>query len=439
MFVGWRAAAVEDRRERLAGLVLAGGIALVAMAVNTEACSSDSPNTPLGNGRAGHGGAGDVGRGGAGGSIGGRGGTDRGGTGGMAVAGAGGMGGAGGQTGCQLPAGAPGTWVEIATPPGQAKFHVTDAFAVGLNDLFFAGTIGDPNTGAGLTEARILRWTQGCWTVELSIPRGTGPIDSPSVHGLGTDDVWAAASDALYHRDAQGWTRFADEGWRTQIRQPPSFSSPPQFFRVRAAAPNFIWAAVTSNVVRWDGRAWTAYNFDDPNYPNESASIGFFFRSIWIDSPTNVWVGGASDQVGNTMDLSFMHHFDGTSWTHTAITLGEVEEIWRGGSVLWLANPAPMFTIQRFDGTRSMDEPILGVDPQNRPALTSLFGRGTTDLWAAGDDVAHFDGQTWSLDPGVPAAARSVLDERNSYVTGDAGSVWLATPGPRFFRMVTGP
>ena len=39
----------------------------------------------------------------------------------------------------------------------------------------------------------------------------------------------------------------------------------------------------------------------------------------------------------------------------------------------------------------------------------------------------------------MPAAARSVLDERNTYVTGDAGSVWLATPGPRFFRMVTGP
>ena len=26
-----------------------------------------------------------------------------------------------------------------------------------------------------------------------------------------------------------------------------------------------------------------------------------------------------------------------------------------------------------------------------------------------------------------------------TFVAGDAGSVWLATPGPRFFRKVTGP
>jgi hypothetical protein len=427
---------VANGRERLAGLVLAGSFALVAMAVNTEGCSSDSPNMALGDGHAGHGGAGNVGRGGIGGSIGGGGGTG-GGTAGMAVAGAGG---AGGQTGCQLPAGAPGTWVEIAPPPGQANFHVTDAFAVGLNDLFFAGFVGDPVTGAGFTEARILRWTQGCWAVELSIPRGAGPIDSPSVHGLGTGDVWAAASDALYHRDAQGWTRFANEDWRTQIRQPPSFSSPPQFFRVRAAAANLIWAAVTSNILRWDGQAWTAFNFDDPNYPNESASVGFFFRSIWIDSPTSVWVGGGADQVGNTMEPSIIHHFDGANWTHTSLpALSQVDAIWRGGSVLWLANPSPGFTILRFDGTAGTTTPILGIDPNNPPGLTSLFGRGATDLWAGGDDVAHFDGQSWSLDPGVPAAARSVLDERNTYVTGDAGSVWLATSGPRFFRLVTGP
>jgi hypothetical protein len=423
---------VENGRERLAGLVLAGAIGLMALAVNTEGCSSDSPNTALGNGQAGHGGAGAVGRGGMGGSIGGGGGIG-GGTAGMAVAGA------GGQTGCQLPAGAPGTWVEIAPPPGQANFHVTDAFAVGLNDLFFAGFVGDPTMGGPLTEARVLRWTQGCWTVELSIPAGVSQVDFPSVHGLATGDVWASAGDAIFHRDAQGWTRFANEGWRNQIRLPP-FSSPAELFRLREAAPNDIWLAATSNILHWNGQAWTTFNFDDPNYPNDTASVGFFFRSIWIDSPTSVWVGGGADQVGNTMESSIIHHFDVANWTHTSLpALGLVDAIWRGGPVLWLANPSPGFTILRFDGTAGTSTPILGSDPNNTPGLTSLFGRGASDLWAAGDDVAHFDGQSWSLDPGVPAAARSVLDERNTYVTGDAGSLWLATPGPRFFRLVTGP
>jgi hypothetical protein len=422
---------VENGRRRRASLVVAGlgAIAIAGLVANAEGCSTESPT-------AGPGGNGGPGRGGVGGSVGGAG------AGGGAIAGSGSggmaVGGAGGAA-CQLPAGTPGAWEEIAAPAGQANLRITDAFAVGPNDLYFAGKIADPTGATDPTEARILRWTQGCWAAELTIPKAAGPIDFPSVHGLGPNDVWAAASDVLYHRDAQGWTRFANEGWRAQARPSPFGGGSIELNRVRAAAPNVLWVAATRDVLRWDGQAWTAYNFDDPTYPDQSAAIGFYFHTIWIDSPTSVWVGGASDQVGNTMDLSFMHHFDGANWTHAAITLGEVEAIWRGGSVLWLANPAPMFTMQRFDGTTAMDVPMLGSNPNNLPAMVSLFGRGASDLWAAGNDVAHFDGQSWSLVAGAPAAARAMSDDHNTYVTGDAGAVWLATPGPRFFRRVAGP
>lgn len=40
----------------------------------------------------------------------------------------------------------------------------------------------------------------------------------------------------------------------------------------------------------------------------------------------------------------------------------------------------------------------------------------------------------------APPAARSTMNlATNTLVTGDAGSVWLVTPGPRFFRKITGP
>jgi len=431
---------VENVRRRLVSFVLTGAFALAAVAVNAGGCSSDSPKGGLGGGHRG-GNGGDDGRGGMGGSIGGgggKGGGVAGGTAGMAV---GGAGGAGGQPGCQLPTGTPGAWEEIAAPPNQTNLHVTDAFAVAANDLFFAGYIGDPTTAGPFTEARILRWTQGCWTVELNIPAGASQVDFPSVHGLAPDDVWASAGDAIFHRDAQGWTRFANEDWRTMVRVPP-FSIPVEAVRLREAAPNDLWVAVTSNVLHWNGQAWTAFNFDDPDYPNVGASVGYFFRSIWIDSPTSVWVGGGIDQVGNTMEPSVINHYDGTSWTHTGLpALSEVDAIARDGSILWLANPTPGFTILRFDGTAGMTTPIQGVDPAiNVPYMTRLFARGTNDVWASGSDVAHFDGQNWSLDPTVPTVARST-DERNTYVTGDASTVWLATSGPvpHFFRMVVGP
>ena len=56
-------------------------------------------------------------------------------------------------------------------------------------------------------------------------------------------------------------------------------------------------------------------------------------------------------------------------------------------------------------------------------------------MWAAGADVAHFDGQQWTLVPDVPDVTRTGNTDPGTYVTGDAHSVWLATGG-RFFRMV---
>ena len=206
--------------------------------------------------------------------------------------------------------------------------------------------------------------------------------------------------------------------------------------------------AVTSNVLHWSGGSWTSYSFDDPGFPLTETSVGYGFDDIWIDSPSGVWVVGPSKMIGNTMGFGFVHHFDGATWAHDGIGLGEIYALWRGGDVLWLAqptiavNPGETFhtVLRAFDGTNALGVHLAGADPtQNLPTLTSLFGRGANDVWATGEDVAHFDGQGWSLVPDAPASARSASDFTNTLVTGDAGSVWLVTAGPRFFREVTSP
>ena len=389
----------------------------------------------------GSGGAGEApGSGGAAGTpAGGAGGGGGPGSGGAAGTPGGGAGaGGGGQPGCSIPSGPAGTWVEIPAPTGQSNFFITDAFAAGSDDLLFAGSTFDPTGLAAPANARLLRWTRGCWTVELMIPPSATTPDHPSVHGTGPNDLWATASDLLYHRDAQGWTPFADQTWRSTVHQPPSYLGALQFHRVRAAAPNDIWVAATSNVLHWSGASWTTYNFDDPGYPNTSAAIGYGFNDIWIDSPSSVWLVGESDQVGNTMSLGFVHHFNGASWTHAGAAVGNIDAIWRAG-VLWLAQPSEDgLTLRSFDGTSASGVQIAGVAPF--VDMTSLFGRGANDLWAAGGDVAHFDGQSWSQAADAPAPARNSTNlVTNTFVTGDAGSVWLVTPGPRFFRKITAP
>jgi hypothetical protein len=427
-------------------LVVASAAVVVMLAGAAAGCSDHSSGASTGSG-----GAGGLG-GSAGGAIvsdctGAAGGPPA--TGGAAAGGAaaGGAAGtpAGGANGCSIPSGPAGTWVEIPAPPGQSGFHVTDAFAVAQDDLLFAGNTFDPTGLPPPADARLLRWTGGCWTVDLSLAPGMTAPDRPSVHGTGPGDLWATASDVLYHRDANGWTRFPDESWRNTVHRIPSSQTtlePIEFYRVRAAGPDDIWIAATSNILHLSHEAWTTYNFDDPGYPDTSAAVGYFFADIWIDSPTSVWVAGASHQVGNTMSPGIVNHFDGASWTHIPTAVGGVDAIWRGGAVLWLAQPSEdALTLRAFDGTTTTPVPIAGVDVTQHPvSLTNLFGRGANDLWAAGEDVAHFDGQGWSLVTDAPGPAHSTTRlETNTFVTGDAAATWLVTPGPRFFRKVTSP
>ena len=159
---------------------------------------------------------------------------------------------------------------------------------------------------------------------------------------------------------------------------------------------------------------------------------------------------GGTDTIGSTMDPAFLHHFDGSGFTRVQVGRFGVESIWRAGANLWMAVPGNIETIngelqqttlRRYDGTMPGAEAVgirgavFGEEPIS---VWSLWGRNDHDLWAAGDDVIHFDGVEWAPVAGVPDAARSG-DFRDTHVTGDAAAVWLSTAGPRFFRMPHAP
>ena len=115
--------------------------------------------------------------------------------------------------------------------------------------------------------------------------------------------MWAVSGDQIFHRDAQGWSRFADESWRNQLRLPlPFLQQQVDLVRVRAGSPNHVWVAATSHILRWDGSAWTVYNFDDPTYPDTGGSAGYNYNDFWIDGPNDVSIAGGIDGVGSTME-----------------------------------------------------------------------------------------------------------------------------------------
>jgi hypothetical protein len=240
--------------------------------------------------------------------------------------------------------------------------------------------------------------------------------------------------DFIYHRNANGWSAFADDSWRALVPPPPTY-----LVRVRTAGPNDLWVLEQSHILHFDGSHWTAVEFVDPGFPNVPGSTRSIFTDLWIDGPNNVWVVGPSDTVGSTVPPAFLHQFDGSAWTHIPSGVFHPYALWQAGSVLWIAQPGNFgVTLRRYDGTtaETVGVPVAGAGPGG-PSLTSLWGRSATDLWSAGDDVAHFDGQQWSLVPGIPDAARDGF--AGTHVSGDGRAVWLSTPGPRFFRMPQTP
>jgi hypothetical protein len=138
------------------------------------------------------------------------------------------------------------------------------------------------------------------------------------------------------------------------------------------------------------------------------------------------------------MDPAHVRHFDGSSWTAFGAGVYDIFDLWRSGSTLWLAGGL-QFTgtlIPFVAGSSTPAQPVtIQGGSTNEVALTSLWGRTDSDLWAAGNDVAHFDGTSWTLETDVPAATHSTAsDWMNTFVGGDPAATWLVTPGPRFFR-----
>ena len=359
------------------------------------------------------------------------------GTGGAGVGGA--AGGAPG-TSCTIP-GAAGAWTEIAARAADNGLTITDSYALGADDLLFAGTTAP---GASGNQLRVVHFSHGCWTQELSMPIDASATRA-SVYGLGAGDLWAVGGDLDPPRRRPGLDRLRQ--WLAQQDQltPRKFNAPamPTLVRVRAVSASDVWFNEVENIVHWTGGAWTSYNFDSPEYSN--SGVAYDFNDIWIDGPNDIWVAGGSDVVGDTYDPSYLRHFDGASWTVFDVALYDVYSIWRVGNTLWLAaadQPPTSGSLIPYTGAPTTGPvPIAGV-PANtdQPTLQALWGRGGTDLWAAGADVAHFDGTSWSLQADVPAAARSPTGDRNNtFVGGDPNAVWLVTPGPHFFRRPFGP
>jgi hypothetical protein len=163
-------------------------------------------------------------------------------------------------------------WVELTGPPGLDGGVATAAWAAGTDDVFFA--VG----------GRVVRWTRGCWRVELGAGGGFAWVS-----GTAPDDVWATVSGAVYHRDAAGWGP-PDDRWRAQIEVPGRTTTSGVHY-IQPWRRDEVWATGLADgrdfyegssnfgpngfALRWTSRTWRAFNVDDI-VPTHVAGLDFY-------------------------------------------------------------------------------------------------------------------------------------------------------------------
>jgi hypothetical protein len=338
----------------------------------------------------------------------------------------------------QVPA--PGaSWTEIPPPAVTPGFAVTDAWAAGPDDFFFVGSDPSPDNGfTASTRRKVVRWDQGCWSVELAVDGGAS---SPQVSGTAPDDVWVTVSDAIYHRDANGWSPL-DPGLASGIAPAPG--NVLFLTDVQARTRDDVWFTDHATILHLLDGQWIKQQLS-AGPPGESASITYFFNTISIVGANDVWIGGGSDQIGNTMDPASLYHFDGQAWTIHEVGQFDVDSLWPLGTApdaFWVSLPPAAgrpLPIRRFE-TDQVTVPDIAGWTLGTP-VTSLWGRAANDVWAAGGDIAHFDGTSWSRVADAPDAVVSDVNgisPDRSVVTGDANATWLVGVGPHFFRKAAG-
>ena len=233
--------------------------------------------------------------------------------------------------------------------------------ASGINTFWSTGEA--PLFAGGFVNGGLRRSQSGAWSAESITSSAIFAIS-----GKSDGDVWAAASESVFHYQRAAWSAVAGL---------PSSST-----------WQGVWASTTSADVWAVGAGSTqaplAVNVGGavPVPWQVGSSSNAQLESVWGSSSNDVWAVGA-DQVP-TPPKALACHFDGTRWT---------------------CSPLPA-------GTHAY----------------GVWGRAANDVWVSTDEtILHWDGRGWSPATIFQVGGSSVSPLNLYRIWGNASPVWAAT------------
>jgi hypothetical protein len=323
------------------------------------------------------------------------------------------------------------TWVSISS---AAQVHLRGIWGGSSNDVFVVGECGI-----------IMHYDGIAWSV---MGGGTSYYSRfHSIWGSSISDIFAVGDSGVLHYDGNNWTEVYSGG----------------------CALNDIWGSSASDVwvvgyggalAHYDGNSWL-----HPNYHFDGDLWG-----VWGSSASDVFAVGAGYSSGDGRWYGTILHYDGNNWSRVDFPDGSMfYDVWgssssdvfavgNGGTVfhydgntwsqmsagltgylgvkyeVWCSSPTDVFvagptgalgTIYHYDGVTWSE-----LDTNTDMFLAGIWGTSATDIFAWGQGIIHFDGNTWT-DMKCPSGVSGVwgIYPSDVFAVGEGGMI-LHYPEP---------
>ena len=295
-------------------------------------------------------------------------------------------------------------------PPRPAVDENLGGWTNGFPDLAAISAASPNEVWAVGAYGQLLHYIGGTWTA----------ANPPNMLGAATTDIkmlsassgWVAAGDRAFRYNGTTWTE-----------QSAGLGANLTIARLAGPALDDMWAiggpADPGDMVHWDGARWHAIPAAVP------ATVQL--TAITMLNDEEGWAVG----YDTTNSLAAMLHYDGTAWHQIAAPPGASAlysvgtaapgDVWARG----LDNGAfPLGHFYHYRLGAWVGDQLAGGVPAGVETLLLL---SPTDGWATTrGSVYHWDGSTWSADPGISDLLLTGLTAAvgQTWVTGPDALIW---------------
>lgn len=328
-----------------------------------------------------------------------------------------------------------GEWSVVPSPDplGSQRAIIRDLTAIAPNDVWAVGEYTTVEAGQIVNLAFSMHWDGSHWSLVPTpnpspYPGGTN-VGLWAVDATGPNDVWAAGNQSIQAPDGFVGTHILIMHWNgsawTVLNTPvQTGASGDLVWGVTAIAPNDVWffgegfysgtptLSDPALALHWNGSSFQFTSVPRVNSQTSGFGDGNGLRAGSALSASDIWaVGAASDGDSLASELSQIHHWNGSAWTHVpagpvpgtfhdlnAVVAVAPDDVWAAGE--YFDGDFHGLSLH-WDGVTWTQFPIpIGVE--------DMYAFGSDDVYAVGGGVAHWDGSNWTVVDTPPGVAPSL-------------------------------